>query len=412
MTTRMTAIAWVLTTALLAPVAGAADVQSAGAGVSVRRDGCGFVDAVRFRGREVVRNRAGFVGGSLSLVEAGRGSAASLFADGALTVLPAKIDTVRAAGKAIVVTGAYADATRRVPFTRTISLDAKAPTLAVREETDFTGLAANVAVAEHSLRAALVVARDPHVRMFAFGCAGRAELFRMDMNDINRGGKQLISAPRGHWPYWDLGGVLQLAGSYRVWKANHADTMAYPVSEGRGTPGWADYSEETWGVTVVVDSPASAAPWAVTIDARKGVLIVSPHPESQLPAPGKTLGKRTFAFRLALHETSWPTKYPCELPPNRYRALLKDLAAGRGGGKGQPWILYGPVGTDDIETIIVRERIQPSILLRTLYRGDAYRMQRRMKSIGIQTPRNQPMAQWEKHAKTYLEHVRKKGVPK
>ena len=75
-------------------------------------------------------------------------------------------------------------------------------------------------------------------------------------------------------------------------------------------------------------------------------------------------------------------------------------------------MLYGPVGTDDIDTIILRERIQPSIMLRTLYRGDAYRMQRRMRSIGVQTPRNQSMAKWEQAAKAYLEHIRAHGLGK
>jgi hypothetical protein len=76
-----------------------------------------------------------------------------------------------------------------------------------------------------------------------------------------------------------------------------------------------------------------------------------------------------------------------------------------------PWVLYGPTGTADIDTIIHRERIQPSIMLRTLYRGDAWQMQARMRTIGVATPRNQPMAAWEKAAAAYLEHIRKHGLP-
>jgi len=235
-------------------------------------------------------------------------------------------------------------------------------------------------------------------------------MFRMDMNDIHRGGKQLISAPRGHWPYWDIGGVLQLAGSYRIWKANHADTPAYPVDEGTGAPGWADYSELDWGLTVVVDKPAARSPWAIEIDARKGVLSISPRPASQVPASARALGKRTFGFRLVLHETSWPATRPCELSFALYRKLLEDMATGSRGKS--PWVLYGPTGTADVEAIIHRERIQPSAMLRTLYRGDAWQMQARVRAVGISTPRNQPMAEWDRCSQQYLEHLRVHGLPK
>ena len=207
----------------------------------------------------------------------------------------------------------------------------------------------------------------------------------------------------------DVAGVLQLAGSYRIWKANHADTMAYPVEEGIGAPGWADYSEFDWGITATADKPRRAAPWAIQIDARRGVFSLAPHHGSQMPVSGKSLGKRTFAFRLVLHETSWPATYPCELDFRLYEALLKDMSTGR--DRPAPWVLYGPVGTADIPTIIHRERIQPSTLLRTLYRGDAWQMQGRMRTIGKATPRNQPMEKWELDARQYLDHIRKNGLP-
>lgn len=397
--------------ALFAPAARAAapaELKADRVAVAVRKDGCGFVDSIRFGGREVVKAEAGFVGASVTLTAAGGGTGESLFSNTAAAVLPAAVDSIEAGGDAITARGSYTDGKLRVPFTRSIRLLADAA-VHVTEEADFSRLDGQLAVAEHVLRLPLVLCDEPHLRMFAFAAAGRAELFRMDMNDINRGGKQLISAPRGHQPYWDLGGVVQLPGAYRVWKANHADTMAYFVDEGRGAPGWADYSELGGGITAVVDDPNASAPWAIRIDARKGIFAIAPRPPGQMPVAGGDYGRRRLAFRLLLHETSWPARYPCELPLGLYKALLADMSTSRRGKS--PWVLYGPTGTADIDTIIHRERIQPSIMLRTLYRGDAWQMQARMRTIGVATPRNQPMAAWEKAAAAYLEHIRKHGLP-
>lgn len=389
----------------------AAELKTANLTVTVVKDGGGFVDSVRFRGRRVIAAAKGFHGAAVVLTDAGDGAAASLFAHKASVDLKPAIREVRTDAAGLTVTGSYTGGKVHVPFTRRLRLDAATDTLHVTEQADFTALPARYAVGKHELHLPLVLHKDPHVRMFGFGGARRAELFRMDMNDLNRGGKQLISAPRGHWPYWDVAGVLQMPGSYRIWKANHADTMAYPVEAARGAPGWADYSEPDWGVSAVVNHPAKAAPWSIRIDARRGRFTVAPHPPSQLPLPGREYGKRTFSFRLIFHEKSWPATIACELPFDRYRELLEHLSVGSRGRK-QPYVLYGPIGTADVDTIIFRERIQPSVILRTLYRGDAWRMQGRMKSIGKSVPRNQPMAAWETAAKQYLDHIRRHGVPK
>jgi len=53
------------------------------------------------------------------------------------------------------------------------------------------------------------------------------------------------------------------------------------------------------------------------------------------------------------------------------------------------------------------------VLLRTLYRGDAWQMQGRMKDIGKIVTRNQPMANCgEQEAREYFDYLRKHGVPK
>jgi len=386
----------------------AAELKGGRVAVTVAEKGGGFIDSIRYRGRQIVRAPDGFVGSAVELAAAGEGTVESLFGNRTAATLRAAIADVRVQAGRMTVRGTYTGGEHRVPFTRRIDLlDGDA--ISVTEEADFRGLDAKHGVARHALHLPLVVHKDPHLRMFGFGGAHRAELFRMDMNDVTRRGKQLISASRGHRPYWDVAGVLQLPGSYRIWRANHADTMAYPIAEGAGSPGWADYSELDWGVTVVVQEPGKAAPWAVTIDARRGVLTVAPHPASQMAVSGLGLGQRVFRFTLRLHETSWPATYPCELDFALYEKLLKDMA--RGGGRPQPYVLYGPLGTADIPTIIHKERVQPSAVLRTFYRGDAWRMRGRMKTIGRDGPRNQPMDKWEAEAKDYLDHIRKNGLP-
>ena len=387
----------------------AAELKSTRVTITVARDGGGFLDSIRYRGRQIVRSPDGFVGAAVELASAGDGTPGSLFANRSTATLRAVIADVRVQASGMAVRGSYTDGKRAVPFTRQIDLLGDRDAIAVKEEADFRSLDPAGLLARYALHLPLVVHKDPHLRMFGFGGAHRAELFRMDMNDITRRGKQLISASRGHWPYWDIAGVLQLPHSYRIWRANHADTMAYPIEEGAGAPGWADYSELDWGVTVVVQAPDKAAPWAVTIDARKGVLSVAPHPASQMAVSGRDLGRRVFSFTLRLHETSWPATYPCELDFPLYEKLLKDIIRGR--DRPQPYVLYGPLGTADIATIIHKERIQPSTVLRTLYRGDAWRMRGRMKTIGRDGPRNQPLAKWEAEAKAYLDHIRKHGLP-
>jgi len=398
---------WVL--CLLVGLPGAC-VRAAEAGgenvmVTVKQDGCGFIDAIDFQGRKVVKAGKGFIGSAVTLAPAGDGTIDSLFANEASTVLAGAISSVRPQRDAILVEGAYTDGKSTVPFTRRIRVDPDKLTVTVLEQADFSGLDARHVIAGHCLDLPLVMNDDPHLRMFAFGGQHRAELFRMDMNDVSRRGAQNISCSRGYWPYWDIGGLLQLPGSYQVWKANHADTMAYPVEEGNGAPGWADYSELEWGITAAVAQPAAKAPWAIRIDARKGVFSISPHPASQPPVAGKDYGRRTFAFTLTLHRTSWPATYPCQLDVEVYERLLNQLVKRWG------YRFAGALGTRDVRSIVHLERVQPAVALRALYRGDAYRMASLMKSIGRRVPRNQPLAKWEKEAKIFLDHVRANGVP-
>jgi len=427
---------------VLSQPAVAAQLKIGDVAVAVSRDGCGFVDVIRFKGREVVRAREGFVGASVALAEAGDGTLDSLFPHRAAVTLPAKIAAVTAKADALTVTGAYTDGRVSLPFTRTLRLRAGTNAIAVREETDFGRLPADRVVAEHALTLPLVVCADEHLRMLAFGGGGsrrpeavrphgrtatarverprRAEMFRMDMNDERRR-NQLISCSRAFRPYWDIGGVLQLPGSYRIWRANHADTMAYPIEDGRGAPGWADYSELDWGITAAVTRPAATAPWAIAIDARKGLLSFAPHPASQIPLADR--GTRIFEFTLTLHDASWPAAWPCELSFERYKQLLAwlnqgsrythlDYVCGRIGVMAPQGRKTPEQMADVCRRVIFKERVQPSVLLRLFYRGDGWRMAGLVQQVlGRRVSRSQPMADWDKLAKELLDTIRKDGPP-
>jgi len=374
--------------------------------VTVEKRGCGLIDSIKFKNHQVIKAKPGFIGGSISLVPSGSGTIESLFAKDVSTVLKANLQSVEPEAQAIRSEGAYTDGKLEIPFSRQVEIDPKRNIMKISEKVNLSGLGSKYAIAEYSLNLPLVVNSDPHLRMFAFGGEHRVEMLRMDMNDVSRRGSQNISDNRGYWPYWDIAGVLQLPKSYRVWKANHADTMAYPVEEGNGTPGWADYSELEWGMTVKVIDPGRSAPWAIKIDAREGVLSISPYPPSQIPLAGEQSPETEFAFTVEFHETSWPTEYPCELPVELYEELLTEII------RIYPHRIKGAVGTSDVQTIIHKERVQPSIALRALYRGDAWRMQGLLKLTGKQVPRRQSLRKWEYDAKQFLEYVKEHGVPK
>jgi hypothetical protein len=365
-------------------------------------------------GKNVTAKRAGLFDGRVRLVPAGKGTAESLFANATPTVLEAKIESSTPQGRGMVFSGAYTDGRIRVPFVRTMADDRSA--VVVSETADFSGLPKDLAVAEYALVLPLLVAKDPHERMFAFGGEGRVEMFRQDCNDESHRA-QSISDNRAFQPYWDIGRVLQLPTGYVVSRANHADTPAYPVDAGKSAPGWADYSETDRGVTVRVKDPAKSAPWAMMIDARKGEFTISPRPADQPPISGADYGKREFAFEMTLHEGSWPAAFPCELPPDVYRKLLAWLDQ----GKGYTHLAYacgnlgvGAVADKDAlyADVIFRSRVQPSVLMRLFYREDAWRMSGIASALlGRSIPRNQPFETWEKIAQEVIEKLRKDGVP-
>jgi hypothetical protein len=57
--------------------------------------------------------------------------------------------------------------------------------------------------------------------------------------------------------------------------------------------------------------------------------------------------------------------------------------------------------------IILRERVQPSVLLRLLYRGDGWRMSGLVQELlGRRVPRAQPLEAWDALAREVLDSLR------
>jgi len=393
----------------------------------INPDGRGFIDRLTFQGTPILAidaapDKPPLVGGSIALAPAGDGTADSLFAHRLTTTLPAKIDRITGTGEKFTAYGNYTNGQITIPFLRQFRAVPGQNAWAVREAVDFRHLPPKYLVAEHVLRLPLVLPDDEHHRLLAFGGRRRVEMFRMDGNDERRR-NQSISSSRAFQPYWDLGGVLQLPGGYRLWRANHADTMAYPIEQDTGAPGWADFSRPEFGLTVQVLEPAAAAPWAIAIDARGGVLSLAAYPASQVPISGADYGRRDFRFLLIPHTTSWPTARPCELDLPTYRQFLAWLNRGGGFthldyvcrelGIAAPEGEKSPEQLQDLcRRLILIERVQPSTVLRLLYRGDAWRMSGVVdETLSRREPRDLAFEKWEKIAEEVLARIRQNGVP-
>ena len=405
----------------------ATELRSGQTVVHIDPAGCGFIDRLTFRGETILAvdglpNEQPLMGGSVALAPAGDGTADSLFAHRLAAVLPAKIERITGAGEHFTTYGAYTNGKIAIPFLRQFRAVPGQDAFAVREAADFRHLPPEYLVAEHVLRLPLVLDDNEHHRLSAFGGRRRVEMFRMDSNDERRR-NQSISSSRAFQPYWDLGGMRQLPGGYQTWRSNHADTMAYPIEQDTGAPGWADFSRPQSGLTVQVLEPAAAAPWALSIDARRGALSIAAYPASEMPVSGADYGRRDFRFLLVPHASSWPTAHPCELDLPTYRQFLTWLNRGGGFthldhvcrelGVAAPEGEKSPEQMEDLcDRLILIERVQPSTVLRLLYRGDAWRMSGLVEEVlGRREPRDLAFDRWEKIAREFLARIRQDGVP-
>ena len=85
------------------------EIRVGAATIVVRERGCGFVDSIRFRGREVVRPRDEFVGASVVLSAAGQNTPQSLFRHRSIGELRAQIEKVATETDGLTITGVYSD---------------------------------------------------------------------------------------------------------------------------------------------------------------------------------------------------------------------------------------------------------------------------------------------------------------
>ena len=148
------------------------------------------------------------------------------------------------------------------------------------------------------------------------------------------------------------------------------------------------------------------------------------YPASQIPISGRDCGRRDFRFVLMPHASSWPATFPCELDLPTYRQFLAWL--NRGGGFTHLDYVCGAIGIaapegrktvrqleDLCREIILKERIQPSVVLRLLYRGDAWRMSGLVQEVlGRREPGDLAFEKWEVIAEEFLAKIRAEGVPR
>ena len=177
-----------------------------------------------------------------------------------------------------------------------------------------------------------------------------SETWRVDQNRGQRG-----------WPKWQLGGLaVDGPGHYLTWKASQRDTPLLPMDQGESCPGWLDYSERDWGVTVLWEDMASHAPAGIWMEADAGVLTVYLRPPSATPL--RVTGKAELAatFELAFHEGPYPVTFRPELSREKYKELLDAMAeGGRGSLLGTALRAFNCRDADEL----IDSGIQPSLAM-------------------------------------------------
>ncbi len=145
------------------------------------------------------------------------------------------------------------------------------------------------------------------------------------------------------------------------------------------------------------------------INARKGTFTDSPHPASQMPISGADLGKRRIEFVMVFHDTSWPSSWPCELSMGTYKKLLDILNSGKGHNNFK--YTAGALGMTTFEEIMVKDRVQPSVVMRTLCKS-GWRVGPVMNPVlGKTVGRSYPFEKWEELIKEFIEKLQKDGFP-
>jgi hypothetical protein len=226
----------------------------------------------------------------------------------------------------------------------------------------------------------IVIGEDEHWRRTTIGGGNpqhTTEAWRYDENGTRKG-----------WPRWRLGGLLADApGHYLTWKASNREAGVLPMDQGTTCPGWLDYSERQWGLTVFWPDIQTHAPAGIWMDAEKGVMTLYFLPPTAMPivltkaAPEKELSAEV---ELVFHDGPLPVTFQAELPRDKYAELLK--AMDDGSRRSYLAVALGEYGARSADELI-DGGIQPSMALSSAG-GANYRMEGLCKSLGVPYDRN------------------------
>jgi len=183
------------------------------------------------------------------------------------------------------------------------------------------------------LRLPLPLGRDRTRIRITAGGAFRTEQWRVDMNDEEIP-DWLTSDVKPRWPVWRIAGLsLGPANSYRIWRANRADTSPLVTDEGFNAPGWIDVIDGggRFGVTVRMLRPTDPLrTQAVHIDLEKGCLEIRFHDAGAPPLKG-CAGGYSGACDILFHN-GWRPPFACSLARPQFAKLLEDLDHGENHG--------------------------------------------------------------------------------
>ena len=221
------------------------------------------------------------------------------------------------------------------------------------------------------------------------------EAWRYDENHARRG-----------WPRWRIGGLLaDSEHHYLTWKACHTEAPILPMDEGAKCPGWLDYSEQDWGLTVFWSDIHEHAPAGIWMDGEDGVMTIYLHPPTALPiqlADGKASRNSLEAeLELVFHKGPLPVTFVPELPREKYLELLKAMH-----GRSRNSYLDMALREYDVRTPeeLVDSGIQPSLAL-AVAGGANYRMRALCETLEIPYDEQRANAQPRKYGEELIQAI-------
>jgi hypothetical protein len=265
------------------------------------------------------------------------------------------------------------------------------PTLTVDCQVLLTG---DGLVSAVGLAVPLLAGEDPYLRKTTVG-SGNAQR-EMESWRANQRRRQ-----RG-WPPWILGGLSVPSDNYYLtWKASRRDTPAMRMDEGTQCPGWLDYSQKLWGVTVIWKSIHKSAPAAIWMEADTGTLSIFLHPPDALALPVTGSVKLAARIELAFHEGPHPTTVKRELTEAQYRRLLEAMDdESRYSFLAKALSTFNCLAADDL----LRNNVQPSRVL-AMEGGANYRINALCRKLGIPYDRARAKSEPRKYGQELIHKI-------